>query len=118
MLAVLGDTVAVFAKVVVAPRRAIAADDVDLVVGMTQLYQQIVEQIEFLDVVILHVIGAMVAQEVVEFRNLLGNILIADAIDDIDALAGVKVVEAQAVLLGCRRYTRIIRSDCRRQSQH
>ena len=80
--------------------RAVAADDVDLMVGMTQLHEQIVEQIEFLDVVILHVIGAMVAQEVVELRDRVGKVFIADAIDHIDALAGVQVVEAQAVLLG------------------
>ncbi len=84
---------------------------------MTQLHEQIVEQIEFLDVVVLHVIGAMVAQKVVELRDSAGKVFIADAIDHIDALAGMQVVEAQAVLLGRCRYAPVIRPDCRRDSE-
>ena len=44
--------------------------------------------------------GAMVAQEMVELGDGVGNVLVADAIDHVDVFAGVQVVEAQTVLRG------------------
>ena len=97
VLAVFGNPVAMLPQVVVAPRGPIPADNVDFAVGVSQLDQQIVQQIEFLEVIILHVTGAVVAQKMVQLRNTVRQVLIADPIDHIDMFAGVQVIEAQPV---------------------
>ena len=43
------------------------------------------------------VVGAMVAQKIVQLRDGLGNIRVADFIDDVKALAGVQVVQVQNI---------------------
>ena len=103
VLAVEGDSVAVLAQVVVAPGRAVAADDIDDAVGVSEASHEVVEEIEFADVVVLDVSSAVVAEEVVELGNGSGEVVVADAVDDVDALAGVQVVEVQAVGLRGRR---------------
>src|SRR5271156_163117 len=97
VLAVLGDSVAVLAEVGVAPRGAVSADNVDHAVRVAKAGHQIMEEVELLDVVILHVAGAVVAQEVIELGNGFGQITVADAVDDVDVLAGMQVVEMQTV---------------------
>ena len=88
---------AVFTEIVVAPRSAIAADDIDDAVGMAEAGHQIVEQIELPDVIVLDVSGAMVSEEVVELRDSFGNVVVANTVDDVDALTGVQVIQMQAV---------------------
>jgi hypothetical protein len=46
-----------------------------------------------------HFSGAVVAEEVVELRESLGNVSIAVAIDDIQTFSGVCVIEPQAAVL-------------------
>jgi hypothetical protein len=57
------------------------------------------------------VLGAMVAQEVIEFGHGRRNVSIADAIHDVDGLAGVQVVHVEHVLRTCIRQ----RGLCRRK---
>ena len=65
--------------------------------GCPSFDQQIVQKIELLHVIVLHVTGAMVTEKMVQLRNAIGQVLIADAIDHIDMFAGVQVIEAQTV---------------------
>lgn len=46
-----------------------------------------------------HVAGAMVAKKVVELAERARNVSAAAAIDDVEVLAGVGVIEAQAMLV-------------------
>jgi len=102
MLAVFGDSLGVGAEVVVAPRGAVAADDVDDGVGTVQPGEKIVEEVELAGIVVADVSGAVVAEEVVEQFDGRGDVLVTDAIDDVDRFAGVQVVHLQAVLTGGR----------------
>ena len=93
----LGNAMAVFPQVVVAPRGAISADNVDFAIRMAQLDQQIVQKIELLHVILLHVTGAVVAKKMVQLRNTIRQVLIAYAVDHIDMFAGMQVIETQPV---------------------
>ena len=101
VLRVLGDAGvgAAGAEVFIAFRRAVAADDVDHSVGATETGEQVVEQVELAGVVVALVVGAVVAEEVVELVHRGGQVGVADAVDDVEAFAGVQVVELEAVLL-------------------
>jgi hypothetical protein len=87
-------------QVVVAPRGAVPANDVDFAIRMAQLRQKIVEQIELFDVVVLHVTGAVIAKKVVKLRHPIRLILIANSVNHIDMFAGVQVIKAQPVTGG------------------
>jgi hypothetical protein len=100
VLAVQGDAVSVLAQVVVAPRSTVAADDVDYAVGMAEASHEIVQKIEFMDIVSFYVSGAMIAQEMIELRDSVRQILVSDAIHDVDVFTSVKVIEAEPVLFG------------------
>ena len=97
VLAVLGDSVAVLAEVVVAPRGAISADDIDHAIGVAEPGHQVMEEVELFHVIVLYVAGAVIAQEVVELSDGLRQVVVADAVDDVDVFAGVQVVEMQTV---------------------
>ena len=99
VFAVERDSAAVFTQVVVTPGSAITADDVDFAAGMAETGHEIVQKVEFADVVGLHVSSAMVAQEMIELGDGGGQILIADAVDDVNMLARMKVIETKTVLL-------------------
>lgn len=98
VLAVLRDPDRRAAQKFVAPRRAITANDVNLGAGMADRGSQIAEQIEKARIEIGDVTGAVIAQEMVEFVHGIGEIRIPLAINDIDALIGVQVIEQQAML--------------------
>ena len=93
----LGNTMAMLAQVVVAPRRPIPADDVDFAVRMPKLDQQIMQEVELLQVIRLHVTGAMVAKKMIQLRDTIRQVLITDAVDHVEVLAGVQVIESQPV---------------------
>jgi hypothetical protein len=86
-----------FPQVIVAPGGAVSADDVDFSVRTTQLDQQIMQQVELLQVIGLYIAGAVVAEKMVQLGDTVGQVLIADAVNHIDMLAGMQVIEAQAV---------------------
>jgi hypothetical protein len=56
-----------------------------------------VKQVEFLEVILLHVTGAVVAKKMVQLRDTIGQVSIAYPVDYVDMFAGVEVVEAQPV---------------------
>jgi hypothetical protein len=87
----------------IAPRGAIATDDVDLGVGAAEGSGQIRKNVEDMRIVVLDLTSAVVAQEMVELIFGLREEVISAAIDNIDALAGVCVVEAKMVFLARRR---------------
>ena len=88
------------AQVVIAPRSAVTADNVDGAIGMAEAAHQIVQQVELFQVVIFHVPGTMIAQKMIELRYRIRQITIADAIHHIDVLSGVQMVEPESILLG------------------
>jgi len=83
----------------IAPRGAIATDDVDLGVGAAEGSGKIRKNVEDMRIVVLDVTSAVIAQEMVELIFGLREEIISAAIDNIDALAGVRVVEAKMVFL-------------------
>jgi hypothetical protein len=103
VLAVHGDAVSVLAEEVVAPGRAVAADDVDLAVGTAEAAEKVVEQVELLQVVVLYVSGTVVAEKVVELGDGAGQVMVADAINDIDVFAGVEMVKTKTIGFGTSR---------------
>src|ERR1700733_7119165 len=108
----------VFPQVVVAPGGAVAADDVDFAIRTAQLDQQIVQKIELLQVIVLHVAGAMVAEKMVQLRNLIRLILIADAVDHIDPFTSMKVIKAEPIRSRSGLGARVCRSAWQHQEQH
>ena len=87
----------------VAPRSAIAANDVDFGVRSPQLLLDRLKQIELARIIGVHVARAVVTQEVVQARQGARDIPITDPVDDIDALARMGVKQAQPMLLSCWR---------------
>src|SRR5579859_7744316 len=101
VLAVLGDAGvgAAGAQEVVAPWRAVAADNVDYAVGAAEPSHDGVEDVELFGIVTADVVGAVVAQEVVQLVERFGDIGVADAVDDVDVFSGVEMVHAQMIFL-------------------
>src|SRR5262244_617718 len=61
-----------------------------------------------------NVTGAMVAEEVVEFGEGSGDVLLAAAVNNIDPLAGVGVEKQQEMFLVCFASAVLERAHCRR----
>jgi hypothetical protein len=95
--AVLGDAVAVGSEILVAPRRAVAADDVDFGIGTVEGDEDVVKEVEDAGVVDVNVAGAVIAKEFVEDIEGGGIVGVAVLEDDVEALAGMGVKEAEAV---------------------
>ena len=83
----------------IAPRGAKATDDLNFGVWMTHGTCEIGKNVEDAGIVMLHLAGAVVAKEMVELSFRFRKIEIAAAIDDINAFAGMSVVEAKMMLL-------------------
>jgi hypothetical protein len=56
------------------------------------------ENIENSWIVVLHLTCAVIAEEMIELRFRLGKKVVAMAIDDINALTGMRVIEAQVMI--------------------
>ena len=69
MEAVNGDTVPMRAQEFVAPGRAVAADHIDLKIGIPQCGHQVVEQVEYAGIVFMNVARAVVPQITVQARQ-------------------------------------------------
>jgi len=94
---VLGDPVPVTAKVLIAPRGSIPADDINLGIGSSHSKRQIMKQIENPGIVYADVAGAVVAQVVVQFCQGPRIVIVSMAVHDIEALTSVGVKEVQTV---------------------
>ena len=79
---------------------AIPANDVNLAVDMPQFGQQVVQEIEFPDVIFLFVTGAVVTKKMVQCRNTFRKVLVTYPVDNIEMFSGMKVIEAKPIGLG------------------
>jgi len=87
------------AKEFIAPWGTVATDDVDLGVGAAEGSGEIGENVEDVGIIVFHIACAVIAEEMVEFGFGLGKERVSAAINDVNALAGVRVIEAKMVLL-------------------
>ena len=71
------------AKEFVAPGSAVAADDINLKIGIPECGSQIVEQVEYLGIVLMNFAGAVVAQITVEAHQRFLIVTFAIAVDDV-----------------------------------
>jgi hypothetical protein len=94
MKAVFRDPSGVSAEEFIARRRAITANDFDFSAGSADRIGQVPQDVIELRIILLHVSGAMVSQELVQFRVCFGNIFIAAPKNDVNAFTCVGVVEA------------------------
>src|SRR5689334_7687971 len=89
----------------IAPRRAISADDLNFSAGTSHRRDQVGEEIEDPRVVMIDLAGAMVAEEMIQPREGLRNVARRAPVNHIDALSGVGVIKAQmACVLGSDRF--------------
>jgi len=87
------------AKEFIAPRGAVAADDVNFGVGAAEGSGEIGENVEDAGVVMLDVAGSVVPEEMVELFFGFGKIVVAATINDVNTFACVRVIEPDMVLL-------------------
>ena len=85
------------AKIVIAPRSAIAANDIDFAVEMSQFGQQIMQQVEFPDIIVLFVTGAVITKKMIQRRHTFRKILIAYPVNDIQVFSCMEVIEAKPI---------------------
>jgi hypothetical protein len=97
MQAVFCDARGARAEEFIAPGGTVAADDIDFPARMTDGGREIGKNVEDAMIVVLDVTGAMIAKEMVELFFGLGKIEIAAAVNDVDAFAGVRMIEAKMV---------------------
>ena len=100
--AVSGYTGRASAQELVAPGAAIATDDVDFRAETAERSGKIGEDVENVGIVVHDGAGAVVPQEMVKSLFSLRQKGVATAIDDINPLAGVRMIEAKTVFLGGR----------------
>lgn len=100
VLAVQSNCMPVLAQVVVRPWRAVSTDDIDHTAVVPQLHHEVMQQVEFPYIIIFDITGAAVAKKAIEFGHRRGKISIADAVNHIDARAGMKIVEPKAITVG------------------
>lgn len=100
--AVLRDTGGAGAEILIALGAAIAADDLNLSAWMTDGGGEIVENVEDAGIVMLYVAGSVIPKEMVQLYFCFRNINIAAPVNDVDAFAGVCMIEAKMVLWGGR----------------
>ncbi len=100
MLAVQRNTIAMLAEIVIARGSAIPANDVNLAVEMPQFGQQVMQEIEFPDVIFLLVTRTVVAKKMIQCRNAFRKVLVTYPIDNIEMFSGMKVIEAKPIGLG------------------
>lgn len=109
------------AKERIAPGRTVATDDVNLRAGMSDCSGEIGKKIEDTRIVVLHFSRAVIAEKVIQLLFRRGNVFVAAAIDDINALAGVSVVETKMMFFVRRRVcckTNAVHMESRKNSKN
>src|SRR5215469_14241906 len=96
--AILRDAGGVSAESCVGGRSAVATDDVDFAAGMADGSREVGENVVETRVEVADVVGDVVAEKVVEPGQGRGNVLRAAAVDDVESLAGVRVVQKQRMV--------------------
>ena len=87
------------AQFVVRFLRAVAGEDIDDAVGFAELGEHGVQDVEGAGIVFAYFFVMTVAQKAVELGEGLGDVGVANAVDDIDHLAGMAVGELQLIFL-------------------
>ena len=82
----------------VAPGSTVAADHIDLTTGIAERRGQVVEKVEEARIEMTHISGAVIAQIMVELVERFGDVSITAAMNDIQPLTRVSVIEAEPVL--------------------
>ena len=82
----------------VAPGRAIAANDVDFSFRFSNGHGQIVKQIKEALIQLSDIARPVIAQKLIEANDRGRDVLIAVAIDDVDSLVRVSVIEPQPIV--------------------
>ena len=117
--AILGDTGGVSAKEFVCSGGAVAANDVDLAAGMADRRGEIGEDIVQTRIEMANVARPMIAQEIIEFGKGVRKVLVALAVNDINPVASMSVVEQQEVILALvRRRGRFAQLGARAARRH
>jgi hypothetical protein len=93
--AVLGHPARMPAQVAIAPRSTITANNLNLSFGLSYVSSNVVEQIEQPWINMVDIPGTVVAQKIFQLVHRLRHILLPDAINNINALLCVRVVEPQ-----------------------
>jgi len=96
---VLGHAGRVRAKVLVAFRSAISADDVDFGVRAADGSSGIRQDVKNPRIEVMHLSGTVVAKEAIELRQSVGKVGIAVAIHDIQTFSGMRVVKPEMAVL-------------------
>lgn len=95
--AVLRDSAGAAAEKVVTPGRAISANHIDFGILPAEAAGQVVQQVKEPRVEVMDSAGAMVAEEELKLLDGRRNILVTPAIDHINPLVGVSVIEPNTV---------------------
>src|SRR5580765_6121239 len=97
MQAVDGHAMSMGAQELIAPRRAVAADDINLEIRIPEFGREVVQQVEHPRIIFMNLAGAVVAQIMVQLRQRFWIIAGAVTVNDIQTLASVSVKKMQAV---------------------
>ncbi len=87
------------AQEIIAPRRPVSTDNVDLGVWSANRRGYISQNVKDVRIIMLHISGAMIAQKVIKLRFRLRQITLAATIHNIDSLPSVRVIKPQAMFL-------------------
>jgi hypothetical protein len=114
----------VSAKRFVRRRSAVATHNVDFAARMPYRQREIIEDIVQARIEVPNVPGPMIAQEIIELGERIGNVQVAPAVNSIHPLPGVRVVKQQEMLLArlrrqplCGNIVRLANSIARRDQQ-
>lgn len=94
--ALLGHARGVRPKELIAPRRAIPADDLNLSFGVAQGSGKIPKQVEQPWFEVMNVAGAVIAKKIIELFQCF-RVSGTNPVDNVNAFAGVRMIEAQPV---------------------
>ena len=91
------NVVRVFPEQFIAPRRAVAANDIDLIVGMSDFRLDIAKQIKQPRIVMEYVSSPPIFQKFIKARESFWNVTVSSAIDNIEPLSSMHVEKPQPI---------------------
>ena len=83
----------------VAPGCTVAANHIDFTSGIAERRDQVVEKVEEARIEMADIFSTVIPQKIIELIQRFRNVLITAAIDDIQPLARVSVIEAEPVFV-------------------
>lgn len=84
-------------QILVAPRRAVSTDDINLAIAVMKRSGQVVKQVEQARIKVVDITGAMIPKKAIQLRQGLLRVGVAPAIYEVESLAGVGMIEAQPI---------------------